>query len=221
MEMVDNVVYSALEWPAAPQAQNDCRPQQKDIAKLSSQEVVTIYNYSPLTHETVLSLSCRVAITLGILSVILVSLLLFTNYSLLIDLIERKKETGISICSKDSTRASCPSCPDFWYCNHCYYFSMERKNWNSSLEFCLVRDSHLLIYIDNQEMNLLKSFLNEDFYWIGVRKNSDWRWEDGSVINSPRIISNSMVQKCGALNKNVPQVSSCEVSLPVCKKVRL
>ncbi|XP_066119821.1 killer cell lectin-like receptor subfamily G member 1 isoform X1 [Saccopteryx bilineata] len=190
MEMVDNVVYSVLEWPAAPQAQNDCQPQQKASSRVP--------------------LSCRVAITLGILSVILVGFLLLKW----------------TLCkgSKDSTCASCPSCPDFWmgYGNHCYYFSLEKKNWNSSLEFCLAKDSHLLMCTDNQEMNSLKSFLNKDFYWIGLRKNSDWRWEDGSALNTPRIISNSMVQKCGALNENGLQASSCEVPLQwVCKKVRL
>jgi hypothetical protein len=56
--------------------------------------------------------------------------------------------------SKDSTYASCPSCPDLWrrYGDHCYYFSVEKKDWNSSLEFCTTKDSHLLMLTDNQEM---------------------------------------------------------------------
>ncbi|GAB5573519.1 killer cell lectin-like receptor subfamily G member 1 [Prionailurus iriomotensis] len=53
-----------------------------------------------------------------------------------------------------STRASCPSCPDFWvrYGDHCYYFSVEKNNWDSSLDFCLAEDSHLLMLTGNQEM---------------------------------------------------------------------
>ncbi|PNI15778.1 KLRG1 isoform 7, partial [Pan troglodytes] len=77
------------------------------------------------------------------------------------------------------------------YGNHCYYFSVEEKDWNSSLEFCLARDSHLLVITDNQEMSLLQVFLSEAFRWIGLRKNSGWRWEDGSPLNFSRISSNS------------------------------
>lgn len=100
---------------------------------------------------------------------------------------------------------------------------MEEKDWNSSLDFCLAEESHLLMFIDNQEMNMLKSFLNKDFYWIGLRRNSDWRWEDGSALNLSRILSNSMVQRCGVISKDgVIQASSCEVHLQwICKKVRL
>ncbi|XP_046509207.1 killer cell lectin-like receptor subfamily G member 1 isoform X3 [Equus quagga] len=126
--------------------------------------------------------------------------------------------------SKYSTCARCPSCPDLWirYGDHCYYFSVETKNWTSSLKFCLGKDSHLLMFTDKQEMNLLKSFLNEKFYWIGLRNNSGWRWEDGSTLNFSRILSNSLVQKCGAISGNGLQASSCEAPLHwVCKKVRL
>ncbi|KAM5254719.1 killer cell lectin-like receptor subfamily G member 1 isoform 2-T2 [Hipposideros larvatus] len=154
--------------------------------------------------------SCHVAIVLGLVSAILLSLLLFKWI----------------LCqgSTYSTCASCPNCPYFWmeYGGHCYYFSLEKKDWNSSLEFCLGKGSHLLMFTDNQEMNLLKSSLNENFYWIGLRNNSGWRWEDGSVLNISRIISNSLVQKCGAINKHGLSASSCEVLLQwVCKKVRL
>ncbi|KAM7116503.1 killer cell lectin-like receptor subfamily G member 1 [Molossus nigricans] len=122
-------------------------------------------------------------------------------------------------CSSYSACASCPSCPDFWtrYGDHCYYFSVE-KDWNSSLQFCLAKDSQLLIFTDNQEMNMLKSFFNKEFYWVGLRNNSGWRWEDGSTLNS-RILSNSVVQKCGAINIYGLRASSCELLfLWVCKK---
>nr|XP_031526555.1 killer cell lectin-like receptor subfamily G member 1 isoform X4 [Vicugna pacos]XP_031526556.1 killer cell lectin-like receptor subfamily G member 1 isoform X4 [Vicugna pacos] len=57
---------------------------------------------------------------------------------------------------KFSTCASCPSCPDLWvrYGDHCYYFSVEKKDWNSSLEFCLAKDAHLLMLTDNQQQML-------------------------------------------------------------------
>lgn len=56
--------------------------------------------------------------------------------------------------SKCSTCASCRSCPDLWmkYGNHCYYFSVEKRDWNSSQKFCLGEDSQLLMFTDDQEM---------------------------------------------------------------------
>ncbi|XP_012493243.1 PREDICTED: killer cell lectin-like receptor subfamily G member 1 [Propithecus coquereli] len=126
--------------------------------------------------------------------------------------------------SSDSTRASCPSCPDLWmrYGSRCYYFSVEKKDWMSSREFCLAKDAHLLVFTDTQEMSLLKDFVNKDFHWIGLRNSSGWRWEDGSALNHSRILSNSLVQKCGTISKDGLQASSCEVPLQwICKKVRL
>ncbi|XP_023563168.1 killer cell lectin-like receptor subfamily G member 1 isoform X2 [Octodon degus] len=123
-----------------------------------------------------------------------------------------------------STRASCPSCPDFWvkYGNHCYYFSVEKKDWNSSLEFCTASDAHLLRLMDNQEMSHIQHLINKDYYWIGLRKNSSWRWEDGSALNFSRVSSNSFVQRCGVINVHGLQSSSCEVPLQwICKKLRL
>ncbi|XP_047599002.1 killer cell lectin-like receptor subfamily G member 1 isoform X4 [Lutra lutra] len=131
--------------------------------------------------------------------------------------------------------------------NYCYYFSMEKKDWKSSLEFCLAKDSHLLEFTDRQEMeevamaeveevaacvllkdfdgflshieSLVKQLLKDDFYWIGLRNEAGWRWGDGSPLNISSIISNNLIQKCGAINGNGLQASSCEVSLPwICKK---
>ncbi|XP_030896963.1 killer cell lectin-like receptor subfamily G member 1 isoform X2 [Leptonychotes weddellii] len=108
------------------------------------------------------------------------------------------------------------------YGNYCYYFSVEKKDWNSSLEFCLAEDSHLLMFTDNQEMRLLQNFLKKDFYWIGLRNDFGWRWEDGSALNISRILSNNLIQKCGTISKDGLQASSCGVLLQwVCKKVRL
>ncbi|KAM6162665.1 killer cell lectin-like receptor subfamily G member 1 [Erethizon dorsatum] len=152
---------------------------------------------------------CLVAIILGFLNVLLTSLLLY--------------QWVLCQGPNDCICASCPSCPDFWmrYGNHCYYFSVEKKDWNSSLEFCTASDAHLLRLMDNQEMSLLQNVVNQEFHWIGLRKNSSWRWEDGSALNFSRISSNSLVQRCGAINKYGLQGSSCEVPLRwICKKVR-
>ncbi|CAK7298953.1 Killer cell lectin-like receptor subfamily G member 1 [Vulpes lagopus] len=154
-------------------------------------------------------LSRHVAIALGFLSTILVCFLLV--------------QWILCQGSKCNTCTSCYSCPDLWmrYGNHCYYFSVEKKDWNSSLEFCLAEDSHLLMFTDNQEMSLLKNFLRKDFYWIGLRNSSGWRWEDGSALNHSSILSNSLIQKCGTFSEAGLRASSCEVLLPwVCKRVR-
>ncbi|XP_050605551.1 killer cell lectin-like receptor subfamily G member 1 isoform X3 [Macaca nemestrina] len=159
--MTDSVIYSMLELPTATQAQNDYGPQQKSSSSRPS-------------------CSCLVAIALGLLTAVLMSVLLYQ-----------------------------------WI-----LCQVEKKDWISSLEFCLARDSHLLMITDKQEMSLLQDFLSEAFHWVGLRNNSGWRWEDGSPLNFSRIYSNSLVQTCGAINKNSLQASSCEVSLQwVCKKV--
>ncbi|XP_047406441.1 killer cell lectin-like receptor subfamily G member 1 isoform X1 [Sciurus carolinensis] len=155
------------------------------------------------------SLACLVAIALGLLNAILTSLLLY--------------QWILCQGSNYFTCASCPSCPDLWmrHGNHCYYFSMKKRDWNSSLHFCLAKHSDLLMIMDNQEMSLLKDFISQDFHWIGLRNNSGWRWEDGSALNLSRVLSNSWVQMCGAINKDGLQASSCEVPLQfICKKVR-
>ncbi|XP_032203095.1 killer cell lectin-like receptor subfamily G member 1 isoform X6 [Mustela erminea] len=104
--------------------------------------------------------------------------------------------------------------------NYCYYFSLEKKDWNSSLEFCLDKDSHLLDFTDRGEMSLLLRFLKNDFYWIGLRNKSGWRWQDGSPLKISSIVSNSLIQKCGAINQHHLQAASCEALLPwICKKV--
>ncbi|XDB50792.1 hypothetical protein AB1E18_004354 [Capra hircus] len=67
----------------------------------------------------------------------------------------------------------------------------------------------------------LQNLLSQEFYWIGLRNSSGWRWEDGSAFNVSRITSNSWVQSCGTISKSGLFASSCEVPLPwVCKKVR-
>ncbi|XP_015983550.1 killer cell lectin-like receptor subfamily G member 1 isoform X2 [Rousettus aegyptiacus] len=212
MEVVDNAIYSALELSAAPQNQSDYRPQQKgELTKLVRKTVSAApQNQSDYRPQQKASFrcapSCYVEIALGLLSTILMSLLLFKWI----------------LCQGYSTCDSCRNCPDFWmgYGNHCYYFSVEKKDWNSSLEFCLAKDSHLLMFTDNQEMNLFKSFFSNDFHWIGLRNRLGWKWEDGSALNFSRVLTNSKIQKCGVFSKGGLQASSCEVLFQwVCKKV--
>ncbi|XP_006901824.1 PREDICTED: killer cell lectin-like receptor subfamily G member 1 [Elephantulus edwardii] len=156
------------------------------------------------------ALSSYVAIALGLLTTILVSLLLYQW----------------SLCHGNSYSAcaTCSSCPNHWlsYDKYFYYFSLDKKDWNASQEFCLSENSQLLMIKDVKELERLKNLLCFNLHWLGLRKNSHWRWEDGTILNVSRILSNSVIQKCGALNKHGLQASSCEVPLQwICRKSRL
>ncbi|EDK99675.1 killer cell lectin-like receptor subfamily G member 1 [Mus musculus] len=186
--MADSSIYSTLELPEAPQVQDESR-----------------WKLKAVLHRPHLSRFAMVA--LGLLTVILMSLLMYQR---------------ILCCgSKDSTCSHCPSCPILWTRNgsHCYYFSMEKKDWNSSLKFCADKGSHLLTFPDNQGVKLFGEYLGQDFYWIGLRNIDGWRWEGGPAL-SLRILTNSLIQRCGAIHRNGLQASSCEVALQwICKKV--
>nr|XP_038965003.1 killer cell lectin-like receptor subfamily G member 1 [Rattus norvegicus] len=123
--------------------------------------------------------------------------------------------------SKGFMCSQCSRCPNLWMRNgsHCYYFSMEKRDWNSSLKFCADKGSHLLTFPDNQGVNVLQKYLGKDFYWIGLRNKNNWRREDGPAL-SLSILSNSMVQKCGTIHRCGLHASSCEVALQwICEKV--
>ncbi|XP_032763292.1 killer cell lectin-like receptor subfamily G member 1 [Rattus rattus] len=186
--MADNSIYSTLELPAAPRVQDDSR-----------------WKLKAVLHRPCVSYLVMVA--LGLLTVILMSLLLYQR----------------TLCcgSKGFMCSQCSRCPNFWMRNgsHCYYFSMEKRDWNSSLKFCADKGSHLLTFPDNQGVNLFQEYVGEDFYWIGLRNIDGWRWEDGPAL-SLSILSNSVVQKCGTIHRCGLHASSCEVALQwICEKV--
>ncbi|KYO44631.1 killer cell lectin-like receptor subfamily G member 1 [Alligator mississippiensis] len=117
---------------------------------------------------------------------------------------------------------SCPRCPELWvgYGDSCYFFSKERKDWNSSQESCAAESAHLLVISDTQEMNLFKRIPREQS-WIGLRNTtrSGWVWADSSGLSEIKVISNSPVQHCGVLMNGVFQASSCSVSMQwICEK---
>ncbi|KAG6921832.1 killer cell lectin like receptor G1 [Chelydra serpentina] len=118
--------------------------------------------------------------------------------------------------------SSCPGCPDQWlsYRSSCYFFSKMRKDWNSSQVSCSAEGSHLLVISDVKKMDLFLG-MHIDSHWIGLRnsKGIGWTWEDGSKLNSTKVISNSPVQHCGVLWKGALQASSCAVPFPwICEK---
>ncbi|XP_067392787.1 killer cell lectin-like receptor subfamily G member 1 [Emydura macquarii macquarii] len=115
-----------------------------------------------------------------------------------------------------------PGCPDKWvgYSSNCYFFSKEKKDWNSSQTFCSAEESKLLVISDAKKMDLF-SLMKIDAHWIGLRNRTStgWVWEDGSKLNKTKVISNSPVQHCGVLWQSTLQASSCEVLQPwICEK---
>ncbi|XP_040451012.1 killer cell lectin-like receptor subfamily G member 1 [Falco naumanni] len=115
-----------------------------------------------------------------------------------------------------------PRCPEQWvaYRGSCYSFSRERKDWHSSRESCRAQGAHLLVVNDALEMDLFKSIQTRCF-WVGLRNStgSGWIWEDGSVLNGTKVLSNSPVQHCAVLMNNHFQASSCEFSTSwICEK---
>ncbi|EDM02001.1 rCG30200 [Rattus norvegicus] len=96
VEMADNSIYSTLELPAAPRVQDDSR-----------------WKVKAVLHRPCVSYLVMVA--LGLLTVILMSLLLYQR----------------TLCcgSKGFMCSQCSRCPNLWMRNgsHCYYFSMEKR----------------------------------------------------------------------------------------------
>ncbi|NXY41724.1 KLRG1 protein, partial [Ceuthmochares aereus] len=120
------------------------------------------------------------------------------------------------------TGDSHPHCPEPWiaYRGSCYSFSKERKDWHSSQESCKVQGAHLLVISDRSEMDLFKR-IQTGCFWIGLRNGtgSGWIWEDGSIFNGTKVLSNSPVQHCVVLMKDHFQASSCEFPAPwICEK---
>ncbi|XP_072734307.1 killer cell lectin-like receptor subfamily G member 1 [Ciconia boyciana] len=115
-----------------------------------------------------------------------------------------------------------PRCPEQWiaYRGSCYSFSKEKKDWHSSQESCWAQGAHLLVISDASEMDLFKS-IQTGCFWIGLRNStgSGWIWEDGSILNGTKVLSNSPVQHCVVLMKDHFQASSCEFYAPwICEK---
>ncbi|OPJ69212.1 hypothetical protein AV530_012318 [Patagioenas fasciata monilis] len=118
---------------------------------------------------------------------------------------------------------SCPHCPEQWvtYRESCYFFSQEKKDWNSSQESCWAQGAHLLVISNTSE---IAGLLPEDAHQISLiglqnRTGSGWTWEDGSKLSGQKVLSNTLVQKCAVLLEGAIHASSCEVFAPrICEK---
>ncbi|KAM4782955.1 killer cell lectin-like receptor subfamily G member 1 isoform 2-T2 [Cyanocitta cristata] len=116
----------------------------------------------------------------------------------------------------------CPCCPEQWvtYRGKCYFFSKEKKDWNSSQESCRAQGAHLLVISDTNEMDFFQ-IEHTKSRWIGLQRStdSDWVWEDSSKLGDKKVKSNSCVQNCAVLLDGAIHASSCEVPTPwICEK---
>ncbi|XP_038175173.1 killer cell lectin-like receptor 2 [Arvicola amphibius] len=71
-----------------------------------------------------------------------------------------------------------------WFCCgiKCYYFIMTSKRWNGCKQTCENCHLSLLKIDDADELTFLKSQLNQNRYWIGLKydvKKWKWQWIDG------------------------------------------
>ncbi|XP_023274610.1 asialoglycoprotein receptor 1-like [Seriola lalandi dorsalis] len=88
----------------------------------------------------------------------------------------------------------CKKCPDSWRLleTKCYYFSSRMLSWSSSRAWCRTQGGDLLIINSEQEQNFIfdTSRAPEQSItrlWIGLtdaEEEDDWRWVDGSKVNS-------------------------------------
>ncbi|KAK2537749.1 hypothetical protein Q9233_002599 [Columba guinea] len=84
---------------------------------------------------------------------------------------------------------SCPHCPEQWvtYRESCYFFSQEKKDWNSSQESCWAQGAHLLVISNTNEMDFFQR-MHTKSHWIGLqnRTGGGWIWEDGSKLSGQK-----------------------------------
>ncbi|XP_062978352.1 C-type lectin domain family 2 member D-like [Elgaria multicarinata webbii] len=114
-----------------------------------------------------------------------------------------------------------PACPDNWigYEGKCYYFSKEKRNWNSSQRFCLSHNASLLTFSASEEKVFVMRLKAKDIFWIGLKRDpgQPWKWTNGQ--NSTLEVMGDGGD-CGFLNDESTAISSrCRMELLwICSK---
>ncbi|XP_077327855.1 uncharacterized protein LOC143962515 [Lithobates pipiens] len=76
-----------------------------------------------------------------------------------------------------------PLCDKSWkhYGLSCYYKSTKAEPLNFAKEDCEKNKAHLVIINGEDEMNFLRGFSENQYWWIGLRRVSGtWEWSDGT-----------------------------------------
>ncbi|XP_068520348.1 C-type lectin domain family 2 member B-like isoform X2 [Anas acuta] len=79
-------------------------------------------------------------------------------------------------------------CPDKWIClqRKWYWFSLNRSDWNTSLEKCKVLEASLTSIDSQEELDFIKRYMGQANHWVGLHKedNGQWRWTNGTAFNN-------------------------------------
>nr|XP_005012750.3 C-type lectin domain family 2 member L [Anas platyrhynchos] len=115
--------------------------------------------------------------------------------------------------SSDKDIPACPSlelCPSDWlyFQKKCYYLSEREANWNSSQNFCSLRNASLLVIENLQELSFMVKITKQD-PWIGLHKiNEEFFWVNGSTLDN-KLIEVKGSGNCAYLESKGVSASGC------------
>ncbi|MBN3322774.1 KLRB1 protein, partial [Atractosteus spatula] len=94
--------------------------------------------------------------------------------------------------STGQRKQSC--CPMGWKGGHsgsCYYINTADRGWESARSSCSSLGSHLVVIDDKKELDMLSTFINSGYYWIGLRRKNmrtSWSWVNGRTLNTTLLV---------------------------------
>ncbi|KAJ1121955.1 hypothetical protein NDU88_000462 [Pleurodeles waltl] len=111
-------------------------------------------------------------------------------------------------------RASLVPCPKDWIWTNgaCYFFSIEKKSWNKSNEFCASHDGTLAIILDQYTLDTIKRYKTIDNSWIGLlRRDGVWLWVNGTLFSGSLLPMAEDVPNlhCAYLNEDKYGILDC------------
>ncbi|XP_032997814.1 C-type lectin domain family 2 member D-like [Lacerta agilis] len=111
-------------------------------------------------------------------------------------------------------------CPHHWigYAGKCYHFSKNKRNWNSSSNYCKSHNASLA-RIESEEREFVKHLTGKHYFWIGLRRDpgQPWKWLNGE--NSTLRIAGTGGECVHLNNEATAAASGCHTELPcICSK---
>ncbi|XP_069057625.1 killer cell lectin-like receptor subfamily G member 2 [Pleurodeles waltl] len=111
-------------------------------------------------------------------------------------------------------RTSLVPCPKDWIWTNgaCYFFSIEKKSWNKSNEFCTSHDGTLAIILDQYTLDTIKRYKTIDNSWIGLlRRDGVWLWVNGTLFSGSLLPMAEDVPNlhCAYLNEDKYGILDC------------
>ncbi|XP_078510036.1 killer cell lectin-like receptor subfamily B member 1C [Lissotriton helveticus] len=103
------------------------------------------------------------------------------------------KELKYHLC-EDLNESTCVICPYNWlsFRGRCYLICEELNSWTDSEEYCISRQSRLIL-IDDENAMIFAQYKEKSkaYFWIGLRvneSNSEWTWLNGSTLREDSIL---------------------------------